>query len=882
MRSRLVTLKVQAIAGILVDTFHADENNVRVFVRVIHVSGNICAASSLSNPLKVSPTEKGSTVFQRQVAVWPCYDDPCVFEANDGERFQFQVCLNIPGRGNFPIGSGNWEVSTRGDCDVSIGCFLAPDKRRSIAYCIDSSGGAMLRIMANWEKDEIVQDNIPSEIYTKPRIAPKPFALNALKLQYDSHYVSVDDEGALATDFIIDPKELRGDIKFKPKSPFRQFFRRSNASDNKARVGDSVERFTMTGNGMQIEAASARVPFWSSPKPVKRTDPPRRPSPTKASAPYSFQPAPNDVSFQSVMRDEVGESPLGSKGVRNANNESPMHEIKVVKELFPPESNAFELKGRPFHEASDLQPILLHPGKGSVIPRQFSEDSESFADVYERPLIKRQLRPSPKSPQVTRMTPTQEWFGLSEKESYRRQSPTAVWDSISSRTPSPVETITLQATELSIVNPLQSVPRSSKQSKYTELQHRAIPVHSPSEMKHNMHRFRQEVNNSLKVLDTKSSAPPMQIYDYGKAAFGGSWPADHIKQSRSNQTYSSDTQQWRLEEMKHETGLDSRMCLSTTPSTPANEMPTLETRNKNTRSHHNCRDDEVSFTFSKGHESMSTTDNETRSASDVSGADKHTASEPPPDFLLCQGDGSYFCKLDEDAVLRRRRLWREKMCAVAQNSPHDIYEKPNLNFPSYDEAKHFASEPFNNSRMRHNDIYCQSTFQHLRSIKEDAPMQLCSVETVEHLRSSSARDDEKQMGLPPLSTLEGWSPNSLLGANAKTLGQSIVALVEPFVSCATVRPPDHPVAVPSKIPSTINGEEASVGELTATTYERHIDRLRRQSTMNLQETLRSGQQNALKFFGFHEDVPDNRDSLGRTCSVSTKKEDYFSEYKGLK
>lgn len=49
MRSQLVTLQVQAIAGMLVDTSRAQEDDVRVFVRVIHNS-NICA---LSNPLKI-------------------------------------------------------------------------------------------------------------------------------------------------------------------------------------------------------------------------------------------------------------------------------------------------------------------------------------------------------------------------------------------------------------------------------------------------------------------------------------------------------------------------------------------------------------------------------------------------------------------------------------------------------------------------------------------------------------------------------------------------------------------------------------------------------------------------------------------------------------
>jgi hypothetical protein len=718
----------------------------------------------------------------------------------------------------------------------------------------------MLRVMATWEGDDIVEDNIPSEIYTKPRIAPKSFALNALKFQHRSHYASVDDEGAFASDFITNPKEIRGESNSRPKSRLRRLFQRSNASDNKARVGD----------GVQIEAASARVPFWSSPKPVKRTDPPRRSSPPKASARHSPQPSPNDVRFQFVMRDNVGESPLGSNGVRSVNHESPTHEIKdVARDLFPPESGSFDLQGRSFHEENDLQPTLLHPGKGTIIPRQFSEDS-SFSDVYERPLVKMQLHPRSNSPRVTTISPTQERFHHSEKaSSYRRQSPTAVWDSLSSRTPSPVETSTSQATEFSIVNPLQSIPRSSTQSRYTELQHRVIPISSLGKMKHSLHRHRQEVNS-------------IQSFDCGKTSIAQSRFGDHIEQSVSNQTYSSDTEQWRSEEFKDERRLHREMSVPTAHSIAANGISTLETRNRSTRSH--CREDRVPFTFSKGHESVSTTDNRTRSTSDtdVSGANEHAASEPPPDFLLCQGDGSYFCKLDEDAVLRRRRQWREKMCAVAQNSPHDIGKRPDLNFPSYDEAKLFASEPLKNSRLRHNDINCPSTFQHLRSIKEDAPMQLCSVEIDEHVRSGSARDDEKKMGRPISSTLEGWSPKNLLGENTKTLGQSIVALVEPFASCATVRPPDHPVAVPSKVPSTINGEEASVGELTATTYERHIDRLRRQSTMNLQEALRSGQQNALKFFGFHDDVPDNRDSLGRTCSVSTKKEDYFSEYKGLK
>ena len=54
------------------------------------------------------------------------------------------------------------------------------------------------------------------------------------------------------------------------------------------------------------------------------------------------------------------------------------------------------------------------------------------------------------------------------------------------------------------------------------------------------------------------------------------------------------------------------------------------------------------------------------------------------------------------------------------------------------------------------------------------------------------------------------------------------------------------------------------------------------SNSNIREKLRSSQKSALKFFGFGDDALALRTRSDRVSSVGTKKEDYFSDYKGLK
>lgn len=945
MNAQLVRLQVQGIAGILVDTSRAHDDNVRVSVRVLHEI-NIHGASSLSRPLKISPTENPANLTQRHIAVWFDDDDPIVFEAREGQRFQLQICVTIAGKGNFPIGAGNWELPANGVYDVLIGCVLASDKRRSIAYCIDSRGGAILRVMAASEDRKAGIMSAPLTISTNESFQYSSIDANSVALRdsmlqhrsrdsFESEYpLDLSIERVLTASFDQEaepipihsvPSNQESAVRHKnnkSKSRFVQFFRKSitpNKTNRKMSVGTAVSPATPATQGdarnivscpvsdrkeSNVAENSRRSPFWASPKtpvvgaaasrpPPRTNEIPRQNSPAYSPTPRfpSQQYSGEDDGFRSVGHDRLERS-IDEVGA-------------IVKNLFPAEQDLRTLSGNQAvkNEEKAPRPLMLYHGKvndRSGIYRQQSEDSEPFSDVFDTPLTKMRPITRPVSPRPSTPSSMLDKFGPSVKSSfYRTQSPTAVWESTSSRTPSPVEPNHIRITESPIPRrpqPKQHLPPQPKMEPRQRAipQYRAIPVQLANEKKQELYRLQQE-KEDLQTFsqrpESKSSPSYVQNPEqYSKKVSQQRQPNANIKRHDRSKSYPRKTQHKRFDETCLNYG--NELYRSSRPESrrglfTCGTMGDDDAYMYNEHMYHGRSLDDYTADQTADQESATTTDHETLDT-DTSETDGRTASEPPPDFLFCQGDGSYFCKPVEDEVLRRRRLWKEKMRHYVENNPTTVGEEEFVDSQTYlVEPRMFASGPLTRSNTERGDYNHGSTSPKLRSGKGHASFDPCNASKKPHGIRSDAKDrpakystveESKKSGSPTPPTLGSWSPQSLLEENAKTIGQSIVALVEPFAACATVRPPDHST-VPLKVPSTIRGDATSVGELTATSYERQIDKMRRQGrTSNIQETLRSSQKSASKLFGFGEDAMDIRT---RTSSVSTKSEDYFSDYKGL-
>lgn len=129
---------------------------------------------------------------------------------------------------------------------MSLECALAADKRRSIAYCIESTDGAVLRVMAKSE-DLKAQAESTSESNEHSNTELDRLAFVALKWQHRSHYSSVDDnpfdvsiKRNLTASFDHEAESVKQELEMRPnwrkaKLQF-QFFRRSEKKHRNALV----------------------------------------------------------------------------------------------------------------------------------------------------------------------------------------------------------------------------------------------------------------------------------------------------------------------------------------------------------------------------------------------------------------------------------------------------------------------------------------------------------------------------------------------------------------------------------------------------------------------------------------------------------------------
>lgn len=148
-----VRLKIEALAGLLVDLTKTNANEARAFVCLTRKDEPQCF-SSASNPLTLAPSEKqrdrSRRVVRRHVAVWPELRDNTFLLENVStvQLFELHIFLEEASGLSRPpqrIGICQWSLTASGTMNL----IVIPDntnQQHSSGYSIDRSGDAMLRV----------------------------------------------------------------------------------------------------------------------------------------------------------------------------------------------------------------------------------------------------------------------------------------------------------------------------------------------------------------------------------------------------------------------------------------------------------------------------------------------------------------------------------------------------------------------------------------------------------------------------------------------------------------------------------------------------------------------------------------------------------------